>query len=248
MRRRPRQGGYTLLEVLAVAAIAVGLIAVSGVGLKRLRQSDLRTASAYLAGAIRFTYDRSITTGKYYRLVIDLEEKTYWPEVSDDRFYLVRGKSRPTGEDETVDPNAPPGPTEAPVKPSGGSAMGSLLGMLGGGKPTGTQAAKVGASKVRFTADTTAAQSKKRAAPLQGVTISAVWTARFDEPVTGGKAYLYFYPEGMTERAIIHLTDTAEGAFSLVVHPLTGRVQIVGGKVDLPRSGGDVDDTGEARQ
>lgn len=241
MRRRPRQGGYTLLEVLAVAAIAVGLIAVAGVGLRRLRQSDLRTASARLAGAIRFTYDRAVTTGRYYRMVIDLDQKVYWPEVSDDRFYLVRGRGRAPGEDEAEASQKPPAKT-------GGGGMGSILGLLGGGA-SGTPsavAAKVGMSKARFAPDGTS--TKQRSAPLQGVAITAVWTARFDEPVTQGRAYLYFYPEGMTERAIVHLADSADGAFSLVVHPLTGRVQIVGGRVELPRSGGDVDDTGEARQ
>jgi general secretion pathway protein H len=237
MRRRRPEGGYTLLEVLAVAAIAVGLITVSGVGIRRLRQSDLRTASSRLAGAIKFTYDRAVTSGRYYRLVIDLEQKTYWPEVSDDRFYLVRGRSRPTTDDD--DPEKGP----APAKPAG-SGGGSILGLLGSaGAPPATVAAKVGLGKPRFTPD---AAGKRRSAPLPGVTISTVWTARFDEPVTQGRAELYFYPEGRTERAIIHLTDNADNVFSLVVHPLTGRVQIIGGRVDLPRSGGDVDDTGEA--
>jgi len=242
MRRRPGDGGYTLLEVLAVAAIAIGLIAVSGVGIRRLRQSDLRTASAKLAGAIRFTYDRAVTTGKYYRMVIDLDEKTYWPEVSDDRFYLVRGRGKQTAEEEHPDPNAAPGAPKA--KASGGGLLGGLLG--GGSGTSGAVAAKVGAAKARFAPDSTS--TKQRSAPLKGITINAVWTGRLEEPVTQGRTYLYFYPEGMTERAIIHLTDSADGAFSLVVHPLTGRVQILGGKVDLPRSGGDVDDTGAARE
>jgi general secretion pathway protein H len=241
VRRRSRQGGYTLLEVLAVAAIAVGLITVSGVGIRRLRQSDLRTASSRLAGAIKFTYDRAVTSGRYYRLVIDLEQKTYWPEVSDDRFFLVRGRSQTPAEEEH-DPGQAPKP-----KSGGGAGTGSILGLLGGaGGTPAAVAAKVGMGKARFAADAGAA--KRHSAPLQGISISTVWTARFDEPVTQGRAYLYFFPEGMTERAIIHLTDTSDGVFSLVVHPLTGRVRIVGGRVDLPRpGGGDVDDTGEAR-
>jgi general secretion pathway protein H len=125
--------------------------------------------------------------------------------------------------------------------------MGSILGMLGGGAGAPkTVAARVGAANARFAPDSTS--TRQRSAPLKGITIPTVWTARFDEPVTQGRAYLYFYPEGMTERAIIHLTDSTDGAFSLVVHPLTGRVQILGGRVELPRAGvGDVDDTGEAR-
>jgi len=232
-----------------VAAIAVGLIAVSGVGIRRLRQSDLRTASAKMAGALRFTYDRAVTTGRYYRVVIDLDEKRYWPEVSDDRFYMVRGRGGkvPQPEDEIPDPlTAGMAPTPAATPRASGSGLGSVLGMLGGGGgSTGTVAARVGVGKARFAPDAT--QAKMRSAPLKGVTISAVWTPRLDEPVTQGRAYLYYYPEGMTERAIIHLADYADGAFSLIVHPLTGRVQIVGGRVEIPRPGaGDVDDTGEA--
>jgi general secretion pathway protein H len=241
-----------MLEVLAVAAIAVGLIAVSGVGIRRLRQSDLRTASARLAGAIRFTYDRAVTTGRYYRMVIDLDEKTYWPEVSDDRFYLVRGRSKAPAEEDPDPtlagvPGAPGLPGAPSSKSSGSGGMGSILGMLGGGSgKSGNTAARVGVAKARFAPDATS--TKQRSAPLKGISIPTVWTARFDEPVTQGRAYLYFYPEGMTERAIIHLTDTTNGVFSLVVHPLTGRVQIIGGRVELPRAGvGDVDDTGEAR-
>jgi general secretion pathway protein H len=240
MRRRPRQGGYTLLEVLAVAAIAIGLITVGGVGIRRLRQTDLRTAATRLAGAVRFTYDRAVTSGRYYRLVVDLDQKTYWPEVSDDRFYLVRGRSRAPSEDETDT-------GQAPTPKASGGGMGSILGLLGGGAGStpGIVAAKVGTGKARFAPDATTSRGKS--APLRAISIPAVWTARFDEPVTQGRAYLYFYPEGMTERAIIHLTDTSDGVYSLVVHPLTGRVQVFNWRVEFPRSGGDVDDTGEAR-
>jgi len=240
VRRRAAQGGYTLLEVLAVAAIAVGLIAVAGVGVRRLRQSDLRTASTRLAGALKFAYDRAVTSGRYYRLVIDLDQKTYWPEVSDDRFYLSRGRGA-TGA--TEEENQPEG---AAAALRGGGRGGSLLGLLGGtaGAPAGPPA-KVGAAKARFTAAPT--DKQRRAAPLRGITITAVWTPRFEEAVTQGRAYLYFYPEGMTERTIIHLEDSSENAYSLVMHPLTGRVEIFNHKVDIPREG-DVDDAGEARQ
>jgi general secretion pathway protein H len=242
MRRRRGQGGYTLFEVMAVAAIAVGLVVVGGVAIRRVRQTDLRNATTRLGGAIRYTYDRAGTSGRYYRLVVDLDQKTYWPEASDDRFYLVRGPGGATTEDET---DAPP-----TAKASSGSK--SLLGGIGGGgdlpggaTPSGTVAVKVGVGKPRFAADTVT--SKRQSAPLRGVTIDAVWTARLDQPVTQGRAYLYFYPEGRTERAIVHLSDAFDGVYSLVVHPLTGRVQIFAERIEIPRTGGNVDDTGEAR-
>jgi general secretion pathway protein H len=53
-----------------------------------------------------------------------------------------------------------------------------------------------------------------------------VYTPRMDEPVTEGRAYIYFFPLGQSEAAIIHLSDEdGENIYSLVVHPITGRVQ-----------------------
>ncbi len=55
--------------------------------------------------------------------------------------------------------------------------------------------------------------------------IKSVYTPRMTDPVTAGRAYLYFYPLGQTEPAIITLTDkSGESVFSLVVHPITGKV------------------------
>ena len=51
---------------------------------------------------------------------------------------------------------------------------------------------------------------------------------RLDKPRAEGQAYLYFFPMGMTESATIHLADRkSDAAYSLIVHPLTGRVNVV---------------------
>jgi hypothetical protein len=64
------------------------------------------------------------------------------------------------------------------------------------------------------------------------------------EPVTSGRAYLYFYPLGQTEPAIITLTDLeGTSVYSLVVHPITGRVRIYNSEV-LPPVGKQYDDEG----
>ncbi len=59
-------------------------------GFRSLAKSDLRAGTAHLSGAIRYLFDRASTTGKYHRLVIDLNEGRYWAEVSDDKFYVPR--------------------------------------------------------------------------------------------------------------------------------------------------------------
>ena len=60
-------------------------------GFRSLAKSDLRTSRRRnLSGAMRYLFDRASTTGKFHRLVIDVDEGRYWAEVSDDRFYMPR--------------------------------------------------------------------------------------------------------------------------------------------------------------
>ena len=70
---------------------------------------------------------------------------------------------------------------------------------------------------------------------LKGARIADLYTPRLADPLDVGKGYIYFFPLGMTEAAIVHLTDLKRDAvYSLVVHPLTGRVQIKNSYVEPP--------------
>ena len=72
----------------------------------------------------------------------------------------------------------------------------------------------------------------------RGITIRQVQTAHDDAPRKEGRAYLYFWSGGMTERAAIQLrvgaSEEASETVTLIVQPLTGRVTIKSGPVDLP--------------
>jgi hypothetical protein len=79
---------------------------------------------------------------------------------------------------------------------------------------------------------------------LTKVRIKSVYTPRMTDPVTAGRVYLYFYPLGQTEPAVITLTDeSGESVFSLVVHPITGKVKIYNEEVK-PNLGVRYDDDG----
>jgi hypothetical protein len=55
------------------------------------------------------------------------------------------------------------------------------------------------------------------------------------DEVTSGRAYIYFFPMGQTEPAIVHLSDAkGETFYSIVVHPITGRVKIYDQYVNPP--------------
>ena len=74
--------------------------------------------------------------------------------------------------------------------------------------------------------------------------LAGLFTPRYAAPVTSGHGYLYFFPLGQTEPAIVHISDEEGKTFySLLVHPLSGKVQIQSGYVE-PRVDEQFDDEG----
>src|SRR4051794_32678023 len=93
-RARRAQLGMTLIEIMMVVLI-IGLAAGGAVlSYRAVGRAQVRGTASKLAAGIRYLYDRSVVTGKYYRLTIDLEKATYYAEVSDERFYLNAEKEK----------------------------------------------------------------------------------------------------------------------------------------------------------
>jgi general secretion pathway protein H len=79
----------------------------------------------------------------------------------------------------------------------------------------------------------------------RGITFRQVQAAHDADPRKEGRAYLYFWPGGQTERAAITLrvgkSEEEKDAVTLIVAPLTGKVTIKDGVVDLPAPRDDKD-------
>jgi general secretion pathway protein H len=69
----------------------------------------------------------------------------------------------------------------------------------------------------------------------KGVAIAQVQTEHDEQPVTTGRAYVYFWPGGLTERAHVQLkhVGTTE-ALTVIISPLTGRTKVEKGLIDMP--------------
>jgi general secretion pathway protein H len=247
---RPRRGassGFTLIEVVIVMAI-VGLIFSLGVkGFKSLSRSDLRTSAAHLSGSMRFLFDRASTTGKVHRLVLDIEGSRYWAEVSDDKFFAPRDSESPEAlrrretleaeEDEEAAAKREKAEQEMAAKYASSSSKDSSFDMakleMGEFKP----------KRARFAAFKDLVIKPVK---LKNTTVlRSVYTPRVDEPLTTGRAYVYFYPLGQTEPAIITLSDKdGETIYSLVAHPVTGRVKVYTEEIHPAGRGNITDDEG----
>ena len=241
---RASDRGFTLIEVLLVVTIGAVLAVLAIRGLRSLRKADLREASAQMSGAMRYLFDRASTTGKIHRIVIDMETGTYWAEVSDDRFYIPREETveqlqareeKEAAEDEETAQKRERAAREAESGKSAGANSSFDLSKL--------EVADFRPKRARFASFKDLALKPVK---LKKAKVRSVYTPRVTEPLTSGRAYVYFFPLGQTEPAIITLTDpeSDDTIYSLVVHPITGRVRIYNQDVPPPSGRERTDDEG----
>jgi general secretion pathway protein H len=258
--------GLTLIEILMVLLI-IGLIMWSAsMSMGTASQAEVVRSTNQLASMIRFAYDRARFTGTYYRIHIDFDERSFQLQRADEAMYLpATGRDgkifarderdlerrarrdqdaaesyystlaaavyKPASEDEAVDPYAVQKREVPRQRPPMFEAFedDQTLGDLG--KP------------IKFP---------------DGVEVLSVQTDADIKPLTEGEADLYFFPRGQTQLAAIQLKgrpklgDRLLGEedieYTILVQPLTGKVEVVSGIIDLklPKIVGDSeDDLGE---
>jgi general secretion pathway protein H len=238
---RGRQSGFTLIEIMVVLAI-VALMASLGIrGFRSLARSDLRASASNLSGAMRFLFDRASTTGKTHRLVLDLEGGRYWAEVSDDKFFVPRDAESPEAarrreeveakEDEEQRQKEEKNRQEADRLAASSSSSGDSS----SGSSFDLSKLEVGEFKPKRARFAAFKEMALKPVTLKKAVLRSVYTPRLTDPVTSGRAYVYYFPLGQTEPAIVTVSDpTGETIFSLVAHPITGRVKIYNEEVKPP--------------
>ena len=220
---RPGDAGVTLIELMVVMVLIALLVGSAAASIRSLAKSDLRSSASKMAGAVRYLFDRASTTGKVHRLVLDIDKGRYWAEVTDDRFIMAGGRET----EESRQKEATKLAKEAEEAQKRAEEKAGLEEMQARYKPEPfrPKRAQFGAFK----------EMAIRPVDLNGARIADVYTPRLAEPLDVGQGYIYFFPLGMTEAAIVHLTDKKrESFYSLVVHPLTGRVQIKNSYIEPP--------------
>jgi general secretion pathway protein H len=200
--------------VIALVALVTVLSAVS---LRSFANTDLRSTASRMAGAIRYLFDRASTTGKVHRLVLDFEEGRYWAEVTEDTFIMAAGKETEESRRQLAEKLAKEEEAKRRAEEYEAS-FGAQIPAKYLPKPFVPKRAKFNAMGEMAVKPVTLKSS---------VLLDDIYTPRLDEPLAAGRGYLYFFPLGMTEAATIHLSDKKRETFyTLVVHPLTGRVVV----------------------
>ena len=201
--------------------IAIALIALlSGsllFGKNMLVGSRMKATATLLVSSVRFGLTRANATGRPARLVIDFDKKTVAIEEASSSV-MLREKGK--------DPSA----GAAPASSAEAKARAETERILEGPRAARPEFAKLSGVSG-------AIEDLSVGRPLgEGVEVVQVRTEHDEEPLREGRAYIYFWPGGTTERAIIQLKKAGdkETALTVVLSPLTGRAKIEKGAVDFP--------------
>ncbi len=220
-RRRKNSRGLTLVEMLIVlmiiALISAGVVMGSG----QLGGAKLHKSATTLTGLIRVAYVRATVTARSERIVFDIDNSKFWLEESEQPMLVQSHDTSGTGGADAV--------TEAER-----IALAEKERLIKGPqapRPT-FRAVKPG-----LYAASDNQGGSEQSLPF-GIKFRSVQTAHDEDPRTKGRAYLYFWPGGLTERAAVALRKGDSladiDAMTLVVSPITGAVNIKPGNVSLP--------------
>ncbi len=67
----------------------------------------------------------------------------------------------------------------------------------------------------------------------KGLKFKQLETQSLKEPVTEGKGYIYFFPDGHLEASALQITDGKDMIWTILLHPLTGEAEIVKKELSL---------------
>jgi general secretion pathway protein H len=211
-RARASERGLTLIELLVTITIVALVTTAVVFGSGAVIHTRMRASASMIAGAIRIAFSRASATSRTNRLVFDIEQSQVILEDTSEAV-LVR-KDDPTG-----------GSAAATAEERDAIEQASRI-------LQGPQAPRPRFSPVKALGfddpDTSGGRSLGK-----GVKLTRVETGHSPDGQSAGRAYLYFWPGGQTERASIQLAPEgatrSEEGITVLVSPLTGRVRTLSG-------------------
>jgi general secretion pathway protein H len=218
--RRASRRGITLIELLISLAIVGALAGVTILGMGATSSARMKRGATLVTGAVRVAYAHANAISKPVRLVFDFEQRMIILEEASGELFIDRrdrtgGAAAATEAEKVAQAEA-----EAILK--------------------GPRAPRPSFEPTKaFGFDAEDGRPGKELPP--GIRFHSVETSHVDEPELAERAYLYFWPGGQTERAAVVVTrgdgedDEATDFLTVLVSPLTGKCEIKGGKVAMPR-------------
>jgi general secretion pathway protein H len=213
---RPRQGGFTLLEIGITLAVLVLAITFAMPSLQAVTGVRMRSAAGQLGSQMRALYNEAALGGHTCRIVFDLDARQYWPECAPNDAKISSVKEQARDGRLYVDALKEQQDVERLAELQRDNALQAQL------------EAKTAFGNFKD-------PDVKRVVLPDGVSFGSVWVQHQSERYTGGTAYLYFFPQGNSERALIVLKQK-DDYITVKQSSLTGHVVLVDGAVEVPKS------------
>ena len=228
-----RNTGLTLIEITVALTIVVVLFAAVVLSVGALTGARAKESSTELAGTIRALYDTAALSGRTCRLVFtmpapkDEDTAVTWraecsksgatASLKRDDELKAAGDERKNAKDKLADDSR-------------------FRRLDSNDAPTLQQLQEQEKNRVEEAAKYSGFSSEdvvEKTLP-SGVKIE-VWTAKQRQPAKTGIAYLYFFPQGYTERAQVWVRQ-GTNTWTLTISPLTGKTKIHAEDLEVPRT------------
>lgn len=218
-----RARGMTLVEVLVGLGIVALLMGTLMYGSGFLSGSRQRAAATLVITGVRLGMARANMTGRPVRMVLDLDQDTVLLEEASSGAPMLREKQEG---DDTSAGAEPATELERMAKEKAEQIL------------EGTRKSRP--SFASFSPGLNKDEPGKPRALGTGIQFRQVQTEHDTEPRTEGRAYLYFWPRGGTERASVQIYRGGDDSgLTVTVSALTGRARIEPGPVPLPEPRGE---------
>jgi general secretion pathway protein H len=195
--------GFTLIEVMVVLMIIAGVM-VAVVGRLGGRNNESKAVLRGLINASKELHIRAKLKGATYRLVIDMKDGDRGEERQS--FWIERSdKAVLMSKDEEEKNREEQGKLERDKE-----------------KPVESKG---------FTIDTD--MIKKPHVLPKGMYFEQVELTRTERPITTGKAYIHYLPQGLVDEAAIHLRGEHNVKWTISIHPLTGKAELSSSDLSL---------------
>lgn len=212
----------TLVEIMVVVAIMALVAAVSVASIGSLGRTRLKGSAYLVAAAVQRGFSYAATHGENARLVIDLDENLLTIERGEGKLLMDRsvdgGVKDPEDEEEQPDEATPEESEEGFDFDLGVETLTQQI-------RTGFHSGEVPRYQPPIFAPIEDSRFDGRELEPR-VEFLAVHSRLYDEPKQDGKAYVYFFPDGFGDHAVIQLTNSASEIYSVEVLPLMGKARV----------------------
>lgn len=226
--RTPR--GMTILELMIVMAILGAGIFLVRSGFRMLTKADLVENSTEVAAVLKRTAQLAIEKGEMHRVLFDVDKQIFAVEACQGAQTIQRNEQLRADEEET----------KRAVEKGKERLKGIPLDTMASDPETATKRALTIAG--HHIADRMCAPIDDPSSDAEGkgwiralrakkgIKFKEIWVQHKDDSTTKGQVAIYFFPTGSSEKAVVEITDGGD-TFTVVVHGLTGRVELKDGRL-----------------